>query len=61
MPIEALGMTDSADAQQEVIWGLIKFQDPNVVLPTGVTAKQVTAANIDLALSKVAALTDSQN
>ena len=54
--IEALGMTDSADAQQEVIWGLIKFQDPNVVLPTGVTAKQVTAANIDLALSKVAAL-----
>ena len=55
--IEALGMTDSADAQQEVIWGLIKFQDPNVVLPTGVTAKQVTAANIDLALSKVAALT----
>ena len=50
-------MTDSADAQQEVIWGLIKFQDPNVVLPTGVTAKQVTAANIDLALSKVAALT----
>lgn len=55
--IEALGMQDSADAQQEVIWGLIKFQDPNVVLPTGVTAKQVTAANIDLALSKVAALT----
>lgn len=54
--IEALGMTDSADAQQEVIWGLIKFQDPNVVLPTGVTAKTVTAANIDLALSKVAAL-----
>lgn len=55
--IEALGMQDSADAQQEVIWGLIKFQDPKVVLPTGVTAKQVTAANIDLALSKVAALT----
>lgn len=54
--IEALGMTDSADAQQEVIWGLIKFQDPTVVLPTGVTAKTVTAANIDLALSKVAAL-----
>ena len=52
-----LGMQDSADAQQEVIWGLIKFQDPKVVLPTGVTAKQVTAANIDLALSKVAALT----
>lgn len=25
--IEALGMTDSADAQQEVIWGLIKFKD----------------------------------
>lgn len=39
--IEALGMQDSADAQQEVIWGLIKFQDPKVVLPTGVTAKQV--------------------
>ena len=55
--IEALGMQDSADAQQEVIWGLIKFQDPKVVLPTGVTAKQVTAANIDLALIKVAALT----
>lgn len=54
--IEALGMTDSADAQQEVIWGLIKFKDPTVVLPTGVTAKTVTAANIDLALSKVAAL-----
>lgn len=56
--IEALGMTDSADAQQEVIWGLIQFKDPNVVLPTGVTAKTVTAANIDLALSKVAALTE---
>ena len=54
---EALGMTDSADAQQEVIWGLIKFKDSSVVLPTGVTAKTVTAANIDLALSKVAALT----
>ena len=53
--IEALGMTDSADAQQEVIWGLIKFQDPNVVLPTGVTAKQVTAANIEdfLAITSV--------
>lgn len=54
--IEALGMTDSADAQQEVIWGLIRFQNSNVDLPTGVTAKNVTAANIDLALSKVAAL-----
>lgn len=49
---EALGMTNSADAQQKVIWGLIKFKDTNVALPTG-----VTAANIDLALSKVAALT----
>lgn len=51
---EALGMTNSADAQQKVIWGLIKFKFKytNVALPTG-----VTAANIDLALSKVAALT----
>lgn len=54
---EALGMTNSADAQQKVIWGLIKFKDTNVALPTGVTAANVTAANIDLALSKVAALT----
>lgn len=53
----ALGKTDSAAAQQEVIWGLIKFKDPTVVVPTGVTAANVTAANIDLALSKVAALT----
>lgn len=54
--IEALGMTDSTDAQQEVIWGLIRFNNPNVVLPTGVTAKTVTAADIDLALSKVAGI-----
>lgn len=49
----ALGLKDSADAQQQVIWGLIKFNDNNVVLPTGVTAVTVTAADIDLALSKV--------
>lgn len=54
--IEALGMEDSADAQQAVIWGLIKFKDTSVVLPTGVTAATVTAAGIDLALSKVAGL-----
>lgn len=53
----ALGLTNSADAQQQVIWGLIQYNDSNVVLPTGVTAKTVTAADIDLALSKVAALT----
>ena len=52
----ALGKTDSAAAQQEVIWGLIRFKDPTVVLPTGVTAANVTAENIDLALSKVARL-----
>ena len=43
-------------AQQQVIWGLIKYQDKNVVLPNGVTAAPATAAKIDLALSKVAAL-----
>ena len=53
---EAFGLTDSDDAQQQVIWGLIKYNDNNVTLPTGVTAKTATAAKIDLALSKVAAL-----
>lgn len=51
---EAFELTDSEDAQQQVIWGLIKYNDNSVKLPTGVTA---TAAKIDLALSKVAALT----
>ena len=50
------GLTDSDDAQQQVIWGLIKYNDNNVKLPTGVTAETATAAKIDLALSKVAAL-----
>ena len=54
---DALNLENSSDAQQKVIWGLIQFQNPNVDLPTGVTAQTVTAANIDLALSKVAALT----
>ena len=53
---EALGLDASADEQQ-IIWGLIQYNDSSVKLPTGVTAKTVTAANIDLALSKVAALT----
>ena len=53
---DALGLTDSADAQQQIIWGLIQYKDATVKLPTGVTATTVTAANIDLALSKVAAL-----
>ena len=53
----ALGLTDSDDAQQQVIWGLIQYRDSTVALPTGVTAKTVTAADIDLALSKVKALT----
>ena len=39
---EALGMTNSADAQQKVIWGLIKFKDTNVALPTGVTVAALT-------------------
>ena len=50
---EAFGLTDSEDAQQQVIWGLIQYKDNSVKLPTGVTA---TAAKIDLALSEVAAL-----
>ena len=55
---EAFGFKkDSDDAQQQVIWGLIKYNDNNVKLPTGVTAETATAAKIDLALSKVAALT----
>lgn len=54
---EAFGLTDSEDAQQQVIWGLIKYNDNSVKLPTGVTAVTATAAKIDLALSKVAALT----
>ena len=53
----ALGLTDSDDTQQQVIWGLIQYRDSTVALPTGVTAKTVTAADIDLALSKVKALT----
>ena len=53
---EAFGLTDSEDAQQQVIWGLIKYNDNSVKLPTGVTAVTATAAKIDLALSKVAAL-----
>ena len=53
---KAFGLTDSDDAQQQVIWGLIKYNDNNVKLPTGVTAETATAAKIDLALSKVAAL-----
>ncbi len=54
---EAFKLTDSEDAQQQVIWGLIKYNDNSVKLPTGVTAVTATAAKIDLALSKVAALT----
>ena len=54
---EAFGLTDSEDAQQQVIWGLIQYKDNSVKLPTGVTATAATAAKIDLALSKVAALT----
>lgn len=54
---EAFELTDSEDAQQQVIWGLIKYNDNSVKLPTGVTAVTATAAKIDLALSKVAALT----
>lgn len=53
---EAFGLTDSEDAQQQVIWGLIKYNDNSVKLPTGVTAVTATAAKIDLALSKVAVL-----
>lgn len=53
---EAFELTDSEDAQQQVIWGLIKYNDNSVKLPTGVTATEATAAKIDLALSKVAAL-----
>lgn len=53
----AFGLTDSEDAQQQVIWGLIQYKDNSVELPTGVTATEATAAKIDLALSKVAALT----
>lgn len=49
---EALGLEDNADEQQ-IIWGLIQYNDSSVKLPTGVTAVNVTAANIDLALSKV--------
>lgn len=55
---EAFELTDSEDAQQQVIWGLIKYNDNSVKLPTGVTAVTATAAKIDLALSKVAALTE---
>lgn len=54
---EAFELTDSEDAQQQVIWGLIKYNDNSVKLPTGVTAVTAKAAKIDLALSKVAALT----
>lgn len=54
---EAFELTDSEDAQQQVIWGLIKYNDNSVKLPTGVTAVTATAAKIDLALNKVAALT----
>ena len=53
---EAFGLTDSEDVQQQVIWGLIQYKDNSVKLPTGVTATAATAAKIDLALSKVAAL-----
>ena len=53
---EAFELTDSEDAQQQVIWGLIQYKDNSVKLPTGVTATAATAAKIDLALSKVAAL-----
>lgn len=53
----AFNLGDSDDAQQQIIWGLIQYQDKNVKLPNGVTAVEATAAKIDLALSKVAALT----
>lgn len=53
---EAFELTDSEDAQQQVIWGLIKYNDNSVKLPTGVTATEATAAKIDLALSKVATI-----
>lgn len=53
---DALKLEDSSDEQQKVIWGLIQFQNDKVKLPAGVTAVTVTAADIDLALSKVAGL-----
>lgn len=31
---EAFGLTDSEDAQQQVIWGLIQYKDNSVKLPT---------------------------
>ena len=41
---EAFGLTDSEDVQQQVIWGLIKYNDNSVKLPTGVTLTGFTVA-----------------
>ena len=48
----AVGVSD----EQQIIWGLIKYNDSKVILPTGVTAATVTAAQIDAALSTISGL-----
>lgn len=50
---DALGLKNTPENEQQAIWGLIKYQKSDVKLPTGVTAANVTAATIDVALSKV--------
>lgn len=49
----AVGVND----EQQIIWGLIKYNKNTVELPNGVTAATVTAAHIDAALSQITNLT----
>ena len=53
---DALGLSNTPENQQKIIWGLIKYQQSSIKLPTGVEATTITAANIDTALSKVKTL-----
>ena len=48
---DALRLNNTPENQQKIIWGLMKYQDSNIVPPSGVTPIAITAANIDTALS----------
>ena len=54
---EAYDVEDTAANEQAIIWGLIKYQNSSVKLPTGVTALPADATKIATALQKVESLT----
>lgn len=58
---EAYGVEDTAANEQAIIWGLIKYQNSSVKLPTGVTTISADATKIATALQKVESLTGFVN